>query len=96
MAPGPIAWRIQDVAGRIADLHTQIGAHSGNAGIIADIEGRKLLSESVAVDTGKHPLRKIVGKAFGKEMVDAEGLRGVVENGSVATVLRVQREIRKG
>jgi len=96
MAPGPIAWRIQDVAGRIADLHTQIGAQRGNAGIIADIEGRKLLSESVAVDTGKHPLRKIVGKAFGKEMVDAEGLKGVVENGSVATVLRVQREIRKG
>jgi hypothetical protein len=32
----------------IADLHTQIGAQRGNAGIIADIEGRKLLSESVA------------------------------------------------
>jgi len=42
----------------IADLHTQIGAQRGNAGIIADIEGRKLLNESVAVDTGKHPLRK--------------------------------------
>jgi hypothetical protein len=25
----------------IADLHTQIGALRGNAGIIADIEGRK-------------------------------------------------------
>jgi hypothetical protein len=46
----------------IADLHTQIGAQRGNAGIIADIEGRKLLSESVAVDTGKHPLRKSLEK----------------------------------
>jgi hypothetical protein len=80
----------------IADHHTQIGAQSGNAGIIADIEGRELLSESVAIDTGKNPLRKIVGKAFGKEMVDAEGLKGVMENGSVATVFESGEKFAKG
>jgi hypothetical protein len=77
-------------------LATQIGTQRGNAGIIADIEGRELLSESVAIDTGKNPLRKIVGRSFGKEMVDAEGLKGVVEDGRVATVLESGEKFGKG
>jgi len=41
-------------------------------------------------------LRKIVGKYFGKGMVDAEGLKAVVENGSVATVLECDEKFGKG
>jgi hypothetical protein len=67
---GRLVGEFRMLLAEVADHHTQIGTQRGNAGIIADIEGRQLLSESVAIDTGKNPLRKIVGKAFGKEIME--------------------------
>jgi hypothetical protein len=81
---------------KVADHHAQIRAQSGDAGILTNIECRELLGEGVAIGIGKNPLREIVGKPFGKEMVDAESLKGMVENGGIATVLESGEKLGKG
>jgi hypothetical protein len=70
----------------IADKLAQVGTQGGKRGIIADIESGELFGESVAIGIGENPLREIVGEAFGKEMVAAEGLKGVMKDGCVAAL----------
>jgi hypothetical protein len=80
----------------VADHHAQIRAQRGDAGILANIECRELLGEGVAIGIGKNPLREIVGKTFGKEVMGAKSLKGVMKNGGIATVLESGEKLGKG
>src|SRR6516225_7124917 len=47
----------------------EIIAQSRDGGVIANVQGRELLGKRVAVGFREGPLREVVGKTLGKEMV---------------------------
>jgi hypothetical protein len=91
------------LAGMLGMLFTE-GAHDaaeilakcGDGGVIANVEGGELLGEGIAIGVGKNPLGKIVGKTLGKEMVATEGLKSVMEDGSVAALFESGEKFGEG
>src|SRR5262249_59626496 len=72
----------------ITDDAAQVGAQSGDGDVVADVQRRELFRKSVTIGVGEGPLREIVGEAFRQEMVAAERLIRVVEDGGVAALLK--------
>jgi len=98
---------IEAFQGRLASMLRMLlteGAHDAaeviakrrDRGVIANVEGGELFGEGVAIGVGENPLGKIVGKAFGKKVVAAEGLKGVVEDGSVAALFEPGEQFGEG
>ena len=73
----------------------EVFAKRRNRGVIANVEGGELLGEGIAIGVGKNPLRKIVGKTLGKKVVATEGLKSVMEDGSVAALFEPGEEFRE-
>ena len=80
----------------IPDHAAKIASQGGNRSVIADVEGRELLGKVIPIHGGQRPLREIVGKTFGEEVMDAQGLKGVVKNGRVAAVFEPGQQFREG
>src|SRR5579859_411288 len=75
----------------IADHTTKIASECGNRGVVANVEGRELLGQVVPVRRGESPLREIVGKTLCEEVMTPQGLKRVMENGSVAAVFKADQ-----
>src|SRR2546425_4030352 len=79
---GKLAVRLAIVADHAAEIAPQ--RRYGN--IVADIQRGELLGEIVPVGVREHPLREVVRKALGEEVMTAQRLIGVIENGRVAAL----------
>jgi len=71
----------------------EIVSQRGDGNVVANVERGELLREIVAVGVREHPLREIVGKTFGEEVMAAEGLKGVMEDGRVAAMLEPLQQL---
>src|SRR6266576_4888173 len=78
---------------KLADEAAQIASQSGDGNVVANVERGELLREIVAVGVREHPLREIVGKTLGEEVMAAEGLKGVMEDGRVAAMLEPRQQL---
>src|SRR5208283_440638 len=74
----------------------KVFAKCRDRGVIANVEGGKLLGEGIAIGVGKNPLGEIVGESLGKEMVAAEGLKRVVEDGSITALFESGEKFGEG
>ena len=76
----------------VGDDAAQIAAQPGNGKVVANVENGELLGKFAAVGGGEHPLREVVGKTLGEEVMRSEGLIGVMEDGGVAAVLETRKK----
>src|SRR5580700_7032295 len=63
----------------IAHHAAEIAAQRGDGYVIADVQRGQLLRKIVPVGIREHPLREIVGKSFGQEMMAAQCLKRVMK-----------------
>src|SRR2546430_1683941 len=61
-----------------------------------NVEYRELLGQVIPVGRGQRPLREIVGKAFREEVVEFQGLKGVMKNGGIAAMFETRQQFREG
>ena len=80
----------------IADHTGKIAPQRGNGSVIANVEGREQFGQVIPVRGGERPLRKIVRKAFREKVVGSQGLKGVMEDGSVAAMFEAVQQFRQG
>src|SRR5260221_4245833 len=79
----------------VTDDAAQVGAQRGDGDVVANVQGGELFGEGIAIGVGKGPLGKIVGEAFGQEVMAAERLIGVMKDGSVAALLEPGKQFRQ-
>lgn len=80
---------------KVPDFAAQVATDCGNGHVIADVEGRELLGEVIAIGRRKYPLSEIVGEAFGQKMMASERLKRVVENGCITALLEPSQQFRQ-
>jgi hypothetical protein len=73
---------------KITHEAAEIAAQRGDGNVIANVERGELLGKVIPVGVREHPLREIVRKALGQEVMAAECLISVMEDGSVAAILK--------
>src|ERR1700730_7873635 len=78
---------------KLADKAAEIAAQGGDGNVVANVERGELLREIVAGGVREDPLREIVVKALGEEVVAPEGLKGVMEDGRVAALLEPRQQL---
>src|ERR1700688_2829582 len=71
-----------------ADYAAQVAAQRRNRKIIADVERRQLLGQVFAAGVCVSPLREVIRKTFGKEVMDAQGLESVMKDGGATEFLK--------
>src|SRR6185295_2006609 len=71
----------------------QIVAELRNRHIIANVDAGQTLRQLGTVYAGKHPLCKIVRKAFRQEMMPPQALKCVIKDGSIAGVLQASLQL---
>jgi hypothetical protein len=92
---GFLAAELGESGDEIAEDAAKIGAESGDGGVVANVERRKLFGEGVAIGFGEGPLGEVIGETFGKEMMGAESLEGVVEDRGVTALLETGEKFLK-
>ena len=93
---GGLAGKLRMLFAEGADDAAEILAKRGDGRVVTNVEGGKLFREGIAIGVGKDPLGKIVGESLGKKVVAAEGLEGVVKDGSVAALLEPGEKFGEG
>ena len=80
----------------IGDQPAQIAAQLRQGNVVANIERSQLFGKFRAIGAGQDPLREIVRESFGKEVMAAERLEGVVEDGRVAALIEARYRAPRG
>src|SRR5205807_8721936 len=76
--------------------HTaQIAAQRGDRNVVANVEHGKLFGKIVPVRVRKHPLREVIRKTLGQEVMATQRLKRVMKNRSIATVLQPRQQLRE-
>ena len=83
-------------AAKIPHHAAEIASQRRNGCVIANVEYRELLGQVIPVGRGQRPLREIVGKAFREEVVEFQGLKGVMKNGGIAAMFETRQQFREG
>ena len=80
----------------LGDDAPQVGAQFGDRNIVANIDAGQSFRQRGLIQRSQGPLREIVRKTLGQEMVLAERLKGVIENGGVARLIEARHQFSNG
>src|SRR6266849_8453761 len=81
---------------KVAYNAAKIASQRRDRNVVANVQRGELFRQVVPVGVREHPLRKIVGKALGEEVMAPERLIGVMEDGRVAAILEPRQQLREG
>jgi hypothetical protein len=89
---GFLAAELRESVDEIAEHAAEIGAESGDGGVVANIEGGELFGEGIAIGFGEGPLGEVVGETLGEKVMGAEGLEGVVKDRGITALFQAREE----
>jgi hypothetical protein len=85
---GRLSRKLRLGCAKILNHAAKIAAQRRNRHVIPDVQRRELLGEVVPIRVREHPLGEVVRKTLRQEVVGAQGLKGVVENRSIAAMFK--------
>src|SRR5207245_3587585 len=72
----------------VGDHAAQVAAQRRDRNVVGNVKHSKLLGKIVSVRVRKQPLREVVRKTIGHEVMAAQGLKHVMKNGCGAGVIQ--------